>query len=115
MPVMARYQAIREAWLKMRADPDLRAGWATASGLLRGALDADLDRSLLEQFAERTHLLARQIGAREPLIAGPGLTLNVALRVMDETLRARAEQARTPEVMDVLVRLDALDDHEDLA
>ena len=100
-PVIARHRRSHTAVL--------RADWIDVVHLLHDALSADLDHMLLVRFAERAQLLAAKITARKGRTV-PGLALDIALRVMDEVLDARSEQARTEEVMYAISNLAELAD-----
>jgi hypothetical protein len=115
MPLVVRSVAIRAAWRRVRNASDLRDLWNACAQRLGEALDEDFDHTLMARFAERVHLLADEIGRREELLAGSGRALAVAMKVMDDTLLTRNQEVRGDEVMNALVRLDALDDDEDLA
>ncbi len=102
---------IADAWQRVRQAEDLQVAWISCSDLLDEALDADLDHARLIRFAERMGLLADEIASHEVLLAathGSGLAHMAAQRVMNEVLRARDEEMRTPDVLDALVMLDQL-------
>jgi hypothetical protein len=105
-----RFQAVQAAWRRVRID--LRDVWDDAAGRLHDALDSGLGQGDLNRFTKRACILAAAIGNREPILAGPGLTLYAATKVMSEVLQSRDEQARQAELMFVLARLDSLDDDQ---
>jgi hypothetical protein len=109
--VITRAEAFRAAWARARSSE--RNLWEDAAGRLHEALDSGLDQGDLNRFTKRCGLLADAIRKREPLLAGPGLTLYAATKVMSEVLEARDEQERQGEIMQVLFCSDSLDDDED--